>query len=776
MSKSNQLHFLISGMHCSSCSSRLEQTLSGINGIISVTVSLTNSMATLTPKPDVDYTKLIHTVILQIEKSGFTASYLEEDDLSEEDTWNQQQKNTRLYLQQAKQRLIPEFIFTICILIISMGYMWGIPLPDILNPDLHPLKNALAQLALTIPVVWSGRNFYIMGIPSIFKMTPNMDSLVALGTGAAFIYSISATIHIALENTSTISGLYFESTAVLISLISLGKHLESLSKFRMSDAISSLMKLIPETAFRLSSSHDQKNFFEEIPIKKIQIGDHIQVRPGSKIPVDGKIIQGSSSIDISMLTGEPMPVFVTNGDTVIGGTINLSGAFIMQAEKIGSNTALAHIIKLVRNAQSSKAPIARLADQISLVFVPIVIAIAILSGLYWFILGGMSSSEAISIFTAVLVISCPCALGLATPISIVMATGRGAQLGILIKTGTALEHVGKLNTIVFDKTGTLTEGKPHLVQIISLNNFHNNELLRLAASLESVSEHPFAEAIVKAAHKHNLSFYPVTNFIAYPGKGIRGEIMFNNEAITILLGKKSFLKEFHIDFDILTQSNTHIEKLSSSNFTPLFMAINGSLVSIFAVTDPIRKESKSVTYKLQKMGIKTIMLTGDNPQTAESIAKQLHLNQVIADVLPEGKERTIHELQDSGLYVGMVGDGINDAPALARANVGIAMGNGIDIAIETSDIVLLQSATSPSPLKHVVTALLLGRMALTNIRQNLFWAFSYNIICIPVAAGVLKIFGGPLLSPMIAGTAMALSSLSVVLNALRIKRFHPPSY
>lgn len=772
MPKPQSLHFIIKGMSCASCSSRLERVLGSIPEVKSVAVSLTNSMATVVPTADANLTTLINNIILQTKKTGFMANYLN-DDLSEQNTWIRQQESIVTHLHIVKKRLIIEVIFTILVLFISMGYMWGLPLPTLINPASHPLNNAIAQLLLTLPVIFSGRHFYIVGLPLLWKMTPNMDTLVALGTGAAFLYSLWSTIEISFGNLAAVLDLYYEAVVVLITLISLGKYFETLSRFRMSDSISSLMELVPETALRLSSHSEHEEVFEEIPLKEVQLGDILQVRPGSKIPVDGKIMRGSSSINASMITGESMPIYVTIGDTVIGGTMNLSGSFLMHAEKVGTNTALAHIIRLVREAQSSKAPIARIADKISLIFVPIVIAIALISGATWFFLGDTSLSEALRIFMAVLVISCPCALGLATPISIMIATGRGAQLGILIKTGATLEYAGNLDTIVFDKTGTLTEGKPHLIRTIPLNTMPDNELLRLAASLESVSEHPLADALVRAAHKHNIVLYPVINFMAYPGRGIRGEIQVNNEIITLILGNKTFLEEYHISLDNSIGIDA-LNEFTEQSFTSLLIAINGQFAGVVAVTDPVREESANVTKQLQLMGLRTIMLTGDNKQTAKVVAEKLHLDEVIADVLPEGKEYVISELKNKGHHVGMIGDGINDAPALAKADVGIAIGCGTDIAIETSDIVLLSSSAANHPLKNVVTALLLSRATIKNIRQNLFWAFGYNIICIPIAAGILKLFGGPLLSPMIAGTAMALSSVSVVLNALRLKNFNHP--
>lgn len=777
MDRQKELLFNVGGMHCAACSSRLERVLNGMEGILSASVSLAANSATVIPDPALSEAAL-EALTRQIEERavemGFTATPVApEADMV--DTWQEQQRETVRHLADLKARLWPEFGFTILLLLVSMGHMWGLPLPAVIDPMHSPasaFNHALLQLTLTLPVMWSGRNFYLVGLPNLWRLAPNMDSLVAMGTGAAFLYSLWNTVEIALGHTGKVHDLYYESAAVLITLISLGKYLEAVSRFRMSDAIGALMNLTPETALRLVSpgGSDQT---QEVPVKAVRVGDYLQVKPGGRIPVDGTVTSGSSSVDASMLTGESMPVPVSEGSAVAGGTMNTTGAFVMRAERVGADTALARIIKLVREAQSTKAPIARLADEVSLVFVPTVMALAVIAGLGWLYWGHAPVPEAFRIFVAVLVVACPCALGLATPISIMVATGRGAQMGVLVKNGTALELAGRLDVLVFDKTGTLTEGKPRLISVESFDPLFDEErILSLAASLEGVSEHPLALAVNAAAEERSLRLYPVSDFDSVAGQGVLGTADLANESIPLLLGNKKLMEARGIALSGALDVDARLAALADSGATPLLLAVEGKLAGMLAVADTIRPETSGVIAELRKMGLRVIMLSGDNRRTAEAIARTAGIDEVIADVLPDGKEKVISDLQASGLRVGMVGDGINDAPALARADVGMAMGNGIDVAVEAGDIVLLGSDTdSDKGLRGVVTALELSRAALRNIRENLGWAFGYNILCIPIAAGVLKLFGGPSLSPMIAGAAMAFSSVSVVLNALRLRRF-----
>ena len=777
MDQQKEVLFTVGGMHCAACSSRLERVLNGMDGVQSATVSLAANSATVVPDPalsESDTEALVHQIEERAVDMGFTATPVApEADMV--DTWEAQQKETVGQLATLKARLWPEFGFTILLLLVSMGHMWGLPLPAIIDPMHSPesaLNHALLQLVLTLPVLWSGRHFYLIGLPNLWRLTPNMDSLVAMGTGAAFLYSLWNTVEVALGHTGKVMDLYYESAAVLISLISLGKYLEAVSRFRMSDAIGALMNLTPETALRLPAP-DKADQAEEVPVKVVRVGDYLQVKPGGRIPVDGVVTNGASSVDASMLTGESMPVPVGVGSSVAGGTMNTTGSFIMRAERVGADTALSRIIKLVREAQSSKAPIARLADDVSLIFVPTVMALAVIAGAGWLYWGHVPVSEAFRIFVAVLVVACPCALGLATPISIMVATGRGAQMGVLVKNGTALELAGRLDVLVFDKTGTLTEGKPRLLSAESFDPLFDEErILGYAASLEGVSEHPLALAVTSAAEERNLHLYPVSDFASVSGLGVSGNVDLENESIPLLLGNKRLMEERQVSFDAVKDLDARLAELSDSGATPLLLAVSGRLVGMLAVADTIRPETAGVVKELRQLGLRVIMLSGDNRRTAEAIAKSAGIDEVIADVLPDGKEKVISELQAAGLRVGMIGDGINDAPALARADVGMAMGNGIDVAVEAGDIVLLGSDTrSGKGLRGVVTALELSRAALRNIRENLGWAFGYNILCLPIAAGVLKIFGGPSLSPMIAGAAMAFSSVSVVLNALRLRRF-----
>ena len=777
MDRQKELLFNVGGMHCAACSSRLERVLNGMDGIASASVSLAANSATVIPAPELSEAAR-EALIRQIEERavemGFTATPVApEADMV--DTWQEQQRETVRHLADLKARLWPEFGFTILLLLVSMGHMWGLPLPAVIDPMHSPasaLNHALLQLALTLPVMWSGRNFYLVGLPNLWRLAPNMDSLVAMGTGAAFLYSLWNTVEIALGHTGKVHDLYYESAAVLITLISLGKYLEAVSRFRMSDAIGALMNLTPETALRLVSP-GRSDQTEEVPVKEVRVGDYLQVKPGGRIPVDGTVTSGSSSVDASMLTGESMPVPVAEGSTVAGGTMNTTGAFVMRAERVGADTALARIITLVREAQSTKAPIARLADEVSLIFVPTVMALAVIAGLGWLYWGHAPVPEAFRIFVAVLVVACPCALGLATPISIMVATGRGAQMGVLVKNGTALELAGRLDVLVFDKTGTLTEGKPRLVSVESFDPLFDEErILSLAASLEGVSEHPLALAVTAAAEERSLRLYPVSDFDSVSGQGVSGTADLANESIPLLLGNRKLMEARGIALAAALDVDARLAALADSGATPLLLAVEGKLAGMLAVADTIRPETSGVIAELRKMGLRVIMLSGDNRRTAEAIARTAGIDEVIADVLPDGKEKVISDLQASGLRVGMVGDGINDAPALARADVGMAMGNGIDVAVEAGDIVLLGSDTaSGKGLRGVVTALELSRAALRNIRENLGWAFGYNILCIPIAAGVLKLFGGPSLSPMIAGAAMAFSSVSVVLNALRLQGF-----
>ena len=755
------LRFRIDGMACGACSARSQRALNNMDDVDSATVSLADGTAQVRPAEGALNNGLdafVQEVTERVSKLGFTASYLPPD-VDEHDLWESEQAKTKADLASRRRRLVTEFLFAVPLVIVAMGGHWGMPLPSWLSPHDSPLAFALFQLVLTLPIVWSGRDFYRHGIPLLLRGAPNMDSLVAMGTGAALLYSLWSTAEIAAavspeEAHEAVMGLYYESAGMLIALISLGKYLEAVSRTRTSEAIRGLMELTPEHVDRLLPDGGVK----EIAVRAVMPGDRLLIKPGSRIPVDGVVAEGSSSLDMSSLTGESMPVDVNAGDEVSAGTLNLSGAFVMEARRVGADTALARIIHLVREAQGSKAPIAGLADRISLYFVPAVIAAATLAGLGWLFFGHLPFGDALRVFVAVLVVACPCALGLATPMSIMVATGRGAQLGVLMKNGTALEASGHLDTLVFDKTGTLTEGSPRLVSLYA-EGMEENEALTLAASLESSSEHPLARAVLDEAGKRGLAVKSVEGFLAVGGSGVTGDV----DGRPLLLGNERLLEERGVTLS--PELKSRVVALADDGQTPLLLASEGQVLAVLSVADPLREETPEVVRELRAMGCRVMMLSGDNERTARAVAARAGIDDVVAGVLPDGKEKVIARLQAEGRRVGMVGDGVNDAPALARADVGMAMGSGIDVAMEAGDVVLLRG------LPGVKTALGLGRATLANIRLSLFWAFAYNALLVPVAAGVLLLFGGPAMSPMLAGAAMSLSSVSVVLNALRLRNF-----
>lgn len=755
------LRFRIDGMACGACSARSQKALCKMKDIDSATVSLADGTAQVRPAEgalDNGLDAFIQEVTDRVDKLGFKASYLPPD-VDEHDLWESEQEKTRADLAVRRRRLVTEFIFAVPLVAVAMGSHWGMPLPSWLSPHDSPLIFALFQLLLTLPIIWSGRDFYRHGIPLLLRGAPNMDSLVAMGTGAALLYSLWSTLEIAAaaspeEAHQAVMGLYYESAGMLIALISLGKYLEAVSRTRTSEAIRGLMELTPEQVERMLPDGGVK----EIPVRAVMPGDRLLIKPGSRIPVDGVVASGASSLDMSSLTGESMPVDVAEGDEVNAGTLNISGAFVMEARRVGSDTALARIIHLVREAQGSKAPIAGLADRISLYFVPAVMAVATAAALAWLFFGDLPFGDALRVFVAVLVVACPCALGLATPMSIMVATGRGAQLGVLMKNGTALEASGHLDTIVFDKTGTLTEGSPRLVSLHA-EGMDENEALALAASLEAGSEHPLARAVLGEAEKRGLATSAVEDFCAVGGAGVTGRA----DGHELLLGNERLLAGHGVTLS--SEQKALVVSLADDGQTPLLLARDGALVSVLGVADPLREETPGVIRDLRAMGCRVMMLSGDNERTARAVASRAGIDDVVAGVLPDGKEKVVARLQSEGRRVGMVGDGINDAPALARADVGMAMGSGIDVAMEAGDVVLLRG------LPGVKTALGLGRATLSNIRLSLFWAFAYNVLLVPVAAGVLLLFGGPAMSPMLAGAAMSLSSVSVVLNALRLRTF-----
>lgn len=734
--------FKVYGMTCSACASRVERVTRKLEGVKDASVNFATEKLTVTvEKNKISYEKLKTT----IDKAGYRL--VEEINLKTET--KEVSESRRLF-----NRFIISLVFTVPLLIISMGHMIGMPLLSIINPKINPLNFALVQFVLTLIVMVTGYKFYKIGIKNLFKLAPNMDSLISVSTLAAFIYGIFAIYKIIIGDNphDYAMHLYFESIATILTLITLGKYLEAVSKGKTSEAIKKLMGLAPKVATVIRDNKEM-----QVSIEDVEISDIVIVKPGEKIPVDGEVIEGITSVDESMLTGESIPVEKVTGSTVIGASINKNGFIKYKATKVGQDTALAQIIKLVEDAQGSKAPIAKIADVMSAYFVPVVISLAIISSVSWLI-AGESFIFSLTIFISVLVIACPCALGLATPTAIMVGTGKGAENGILIKGGEALETTHKIDTIVFDKTGTITEGKPKVTDIIT-NSISEEELLILAASSEKGSEHPLGEAILNEGRNKNLKLKKIDKFNAIAGQGI--DVVIENK--NILLGNRKLMIDQNIDITIF---NDKVEDLSNQGKTPMYIAINKEIKGIIAVADVVKVSSKKAIETLHKMGIKTVMITGDNENTAKAIAKEVGIDNVLAEVLPKDKAKSIKKLQDENKKVAMVGDGINDAPALAKADIGIAIGSGSDVAIESGDIVLIRS-----DLMDVSKAIKLSKATIRNIKQNLFWAFAYNVLGIPVAMGVLHIFGGPLLNPMIAAAAMSLSSISVLLNALRLKNF-----
>lgn len=740
--------FNIEGMTCASCAQTIEKATQKLRGVNLSSVNLATEKLVVEYDPGmVNLTDIIKAVM----DSGYEAH----EEVATADTVDQDKEKKQKEIKSLWNRFLISALFTAPLLYIAMGHLVNAPLPDFINPMMNPEAFAIVQLVLTLPVVAVNSKIYRNGFKALSKGHPNMDSLISLGTSAAFLYGVFATVMIFRGEVAYANELYYETAAVILALIVLGKYLETLTKGKTSEAIKKLMGLAPKTALVVRNGKES-----EISIDEVVVGDIIVVRPGGKMPVDGVVIEGLTSVDESMLTGESIPVEKSVGDAIIGASINKNGTIRYKATKVGKDTALSQIIKLVEDAQGSKASIAKMADIISGYFVPIVIAIAILSAIAWYF-AGQTGVFALTIAISVLVIACPCALGLATPTAIMIGTGKGAEHGVLFKSGTALETTHKLNTIVFDKTGTITEGKPKVTDIITAEGISETELLTLSASAEKGSEHPLGEAIVNSAEEKGLAFLKTETFNAIPGHGI--EVTINGQHL--LLGNKKLMDEWHIGLGNLASAS---DALASQGKTPMYIAKDGKIAGIIAVADTVKESSLRAIKKLHKMGIEVAMITGDNKRTAEAIAKQVGIDRVLSEVLPEDKANEVKKLQDEGKKVGMVGDGINDAPALAQADVGIAIGSGTDVAIESADVVLMRS-----DLMDVPTAVELSKSTIRNIKENLFWAFAYNILGIPFAMGVVYAFGGPLLSPVIAAAAMSFSSISVLLNALRLKGFQP---
>ena len=776
--------FNIQGMTCSSCQAHVQKAVENLNGIKNVNVNLlSNSMIVEYDEKTLNDKKIIEAV--KNEGYGATLAINSQKDKIQNDN-----ENT---LNSMKKRLIISICFWIPLMYAAMYHMFydlfGIPVPKLINDLFHGPENAITfgftQILLLIPIIYVNRNYFIIGFKRLFKLSPNMDSLIAIGSFSAIIYGIYAIYmigfglgHNNLELVSRfLNDLYFESAGTILTLITVGKYLETKSKGKTSEAINKLINLAPKTAIVLKNEKEI-----EVEVKDIKKEDIIIIKPGYSIPVDGIIIEGESSIDESTITGESIPTQKSINDKVISGTINKNGYFKMKATEVGDDTTLAQIIKLVEEAANSKAPISRLADKVSGVFVPIVITIALLATIFWLI-NGQSFEFALSIGIAVLVISCPCALGLATPVAIMVGTGKGAELGILIKSAESLELLHKVDTVVLDKTGTITQGKPKVIDIITNQDLINeekkkknkvkvvlnknndltskNNLLKIAGSLEKNSEHPLAEAIIEKTRENNLNLYEVKDFEAISGRGVRGKI----DNIEYFGGNLAFMQENNVKLeDVLLKS----EELSKQGKTLLYFAKENRLLGIIAVADTIKPTSKIAISKLKKKNLEVIMITGDNKNVAESIGKNLEIDKVISEVMPQDKEREVTKLQASGKRVAFVGDGINDSPALVRSDVGIAISSGTDIAVESADIVLIND-----DLLSVVSAISLSKKVISNIKMSLFWAFFYNIIGIPVAAGLFYLSFNLKLNPMIGAAAMSLSSVCVVLNALRLKKFKP---
>jgi Cu+-exporting ATPase len=755
------LHLALTGMSCASCSARIERVLRAADGVREAAVNLATESASVVYDPRAVRPSAL---IQLIADAGFGAQIVSRSAAQFEE--RRRDAETRLAAQ--RRELIPAFGFALPLLVLSMGHMVGLPLPAFLDPETSPAAFASAQLLLTLPVLWAGRGFYARGIPALLHKAPSMDTLVAVGTGAAFLHSLWNTLLILLGDMPAhrAHDLYYESAAVLLAMISLGKYLEARSRLKTTGAVRALLSLAPDTATVLRQGQLGPEE-ARVPAAEVIPGDTVLVRPGERIPVDGVVLSGSGGVDESMLTGESLPVAKAAGDRVAAGTLNGAGALTLRADKTGEDTMLARIVDMVQQAQGSKAPIANLADRISAIFVPAVMGIAVLAGLAW-LLSGAGAPFALKIFTAVLVIACPCAMGLATPMSIMVATGRGAQLGVLIKSGEALQAAGQAGVVVFDKTGTLTFGKPALVEQAAAPGLKlsGDEALALAAGAESRSEHPLAQAVLNAATERGLAVPVPDAFQALPGQGIEARV----SGRVVRLGNAGFATG-NAD-DAWAPLAETVARMADAGQTPLYMEVDGAPAAVLGVADQLRPETPEVLARLKAQGVRLVMLTGDNERTAKAIAARAGITNIVAGVLPEAKGKVVETLRGefagTGGTVIMVGDGINDAPALAGADVGLAMGSGIDAAVESGDMVLLSGG-----LTGVLTALSLSRAAMRNIRQNLFWAFAFNSIGIPVAAGLLYAFGGPTLNPMLAGTAMGLSSVTVVGNALRLRFFKP---
>ena len=749
--------FTVTGMTCSACSAHVDKAVRKLDGVCEVNVNLLGGSMTV----DWDGELTPEQIVSAVEKAGYGASLPSTgaQSVAAKPAADAMEND----LKNMKARLIASFVFLIPLFYLSMGHMMGWPIPHFFHGTENAMTYALTLFLLTVPIMVINQKYYRVGFKTLFHLSPNMDSLIAVGSAAAVVYGVAALYCIGwglghgdaalVEHYSM--DLYFESAGMILALITLGKYLETRSKGKTGQAIARLMDLTPKTAAVLRDGVEV-----EVPVEQVQAGDLVLVRPGGSVPVDGVVVEGASSVDESALTGESIPVDKGPGDTVISASINKSGVLTLRATRVGEDTTLAQMIRLVDEAASSKAPIGKLADEVAGGWVRVVMAIALVTAVAWMIATG-SVERALTSGVAVLVISCPCALGLATPVAIMVGTGKGAEQGILVKSAEGLENLRSVTTVVLDKTGTVTQGRPKVTDVYPLGETTTEELLCVAASLEKPSEHPLGAAIVEEAVCRNIPLAPVEKFEAVHGKGVRGTI----QGVNFLAGNAAMLSDAEVD---IGQDAMIADGLAQQGKTPLFFVEDGRLIGIVAVADTVKETSRAAIEGFQRLGLKVVMLTGDNKRTAEAIGKELGLSEVVAEVLPADKERQVAALQARGEKVAMVGDGINDAPALARADVGLAIGAGADVAIESADIVLMKS-----DLVDAVTAVELSQATIRNVKQNLFWAFFYNAICIPVAAGVLAIWGGPQLSPMLGAAAMSFSSVCVVSNALRLRFFKP---
>lgn len=759
--------FDVTGMTCSSCSAHVEKGVRKLSGVNQVAVNLLSNNMTV----EYDEGRLTDAQIIEaVEQAGYGAFVKQTGGLgasSESGAGSgagaKKADPMGKELKNMKFRLVVSFLFTIPLFYVSMGHMFNWPLPGWLHGTANALIFAFLQFLLCLPVAYVNRKYYQVGFKTLFRGTPNMDSLIAIGSMAAMVYGAAAIFvigwglghgnsHLVMEYSMD---LYFESAAMILTLITLGKFLETRSKGKTGEAIAKLIDLAPKTA-----TVERDGISKEIPVEQVLVGDIIIVRPGQSIPVDGELIDGASTVDESALTGESIPVEKHVGDRVMSASINKTGAFRFRATRVGGDTTLSQIITLVEEAANSKAPISKLADKVSGIFVPVVIAIAVLATVVWLLMGA-TIAFALSIGIAVLVISCPCALGLATPVAIMVGTGKGAENGILIKSAESLETAHLIQTVVLDKTGTITEGKPRVTDILCAADIQEEKLLSIAASLEKSSEHPLAEAIISAAEERSLTISEVKEFQSVTGQGVFADV----QGVRYMAGNLRMLAAYHIEAKDWEEKAA---ALSEQGKTPLYFADESHILGIIAVADTVKPTSRAAVARLKALGIDVVMLTGDNARTAEAIRREVGIDRVVAEVMPQDKEREVAAIQAKGRKVAMVGDGINDAPALTRADVGIAIGAGTDIAIEAADIVLMKS-----DLLDAVTAIDLSRSVIRNIKQNLFWAFFYNIIGIPLAAGLLFPMFGLKLNPMFGAAAMSLSSVCVVSNALRLKLFKP---